>query len=150
MSDTTDLIKLYSKRILALAAAIPHTDPLVAPMGMAKKRSPLCGSNIQVALDVKDGVISAFSQDVKACALGQASASVVGANIIGRTRDEIETGRDQLFEMLTQNGPVPDAPFADLIVLESAKDYRNRHASIMLAFDATLAAFDDAIQSESA
>ncbi|GHA42216.1 iron-sulfur cluster scaffold-like protein [Amylibacter ulvae] len=144
MSDTTDLIKLYSKRILALAASIPHTTPLETPMGSAKKRSPLCGSNIQVALNVKDGVVTEFSQDVKACALGQASASVVGSNIIGRTRGEIETGRDQLFAMLTKDGPVPDAPFDELIVLESAKDYRNRHASIMLAFDTTLVAFDDA------
>ena len=93
---------------------------------------------------VEDGRITGFAQDVKACALGQASASVVGAHIIGRTRAEVETARDQLNAMLKGNGPVPDAPFDGLEVLLPATEYKNRHASILLALDATLDAFDAA------
>ncbi len=139
MADS-DLIKLYSGRILALAADMPHTAPLDHPQASARKRSPLCGSTVAVQLCTEDGRISAFSQDVKACALGQAAASVSGAQIIGCTRAEVEKARDQLSAMLKSHGPVPDAPFADFAVLEPARDYKNRHASIMLALDATLAA----------
>jgi NifU-like protein involved in Fe-S cluster formation len=140
----TDLIKLYSGQILKLAADIPLTESIKAPMGSAKKRSPLCGSTVTVDLSVTDGVISAFSQTVKACALGQASASVLGAQVIGLTRDQVQAGRDALYAMLKEDGPIPDAPFDGLAVLSPAKDYKNRHASILLVFDATLAAYDNA------
>ncbi|MEL7464677.1 MAG: iron-sulfur cluster assembly scaffold protein [Pseudomonadota bacterium] len=143
MSDG-DLIQLYSKRILALAAAIPLTKPLAAPMGAAKKRSPLCGSTVSVQVDVAEGRVSGFSQDVKACALGQASASVLGSVIDGLSRDEIAAGREALRAMLKDGAPPPDAPFDGLEVLEPAKDYKNRHASILLAWDATLAAMEEA------
>jgi len=83
MSENGDLIKLYSKRILALAAEIPHTERLSDPTASAMKRSPLCGSTVTVDLMLEDGVITNFGQDVKACALGQAAASVVGASVIG-------------------------------------------------------------------
>ncbi len=146
MSADEELIKLYSQRILSLAAEIPHAKRLSSPQVTAKKRSPLCGSTVTVDLRVSDGRISDFGQDVKACALGQASASVLGANVIGLSRDEIERGRNQLRAMLKENGPVPDRPFDGLEVLLPAKDYKNRHASIMLAFEATLAAFDEAAQ----
>lgn len=139
-----DLLNLYSKRILALAAGIPHIGRLDAPDGSAMKRSPLCGSTVTVDVKVKDGRISDFAQDVKACALGQASASVLGAAVMGRSREEISAGRDQLDAMLKKGGPAPDAPFNELEVLEPAKDYKNRHASILLAWDATLAATDEA------
>jgi len=79
-----------------------------------------------------------YGQDVKACALGQAAASVVGSAIVGLTPAQVELGRNQMLTMLKQDGPVPDAPFDGLEVLTPAKDYKNRHASIMLAFDATL------------
>ncbi len=141
---TQDLMKLYSKRILALAAEIPHIGRLETPDGTAMKRSPLCGSTVTVDVALSDGRISGFAQDVKACALGQSSASVLGAEIVGRSRDELQAGRDQLHAMLKSDGPAPDAPFAELEVLEPAKDYKNRHASILLAWDATLAAMDDA------
>ncbi len=144
MSAETDMIKLYSGRILALAAEMPHAARLEAPDASAKKRSPLCGSTVTVDLSLTGGVISAFGQDVKACALGQAAASVIGGAIIGLSEDEVQTGRDQLHAMLTAGGPVPNAPFDGLAVLEPAKDYKNRHASILLAFDATLAAIADA------
>lgn len=144
MSENTDLIKLYSGQILALAADIPFTDRLEAPQGSAKKRSPLCGSTVTVDVDLTDGKITRFGQDVKACALGQAAASVVGGNVVGRTRTEIETARDELKAMLKTDGPVPNAPFEGLKVLEPAKDFKNRHASILLSLDATLAAIDAA------
>lgn len=144
MSSDADLIKLYSGRILALAADMPRTERLTAPDATARKRSPLCGSTVTVDIALKDGKITDYGQDVKACALGQASAAVVGANIVGCTRDQVQAGRDQLYAMLKEGGPAPDAPFDGLAVLEPARDYKNRHASILLAFDATLAALDEA------
>jgi NifU-like protein involved in Fe-S cluster formation len=144
MSGETDLIKLYSQRILALAADIPFAERLRDPQATAKKRSPLCGSTVTVDLRVEDGRIAAFGQDVKACALGQAAASVLGRNVIGRTREEIARARDELRAMLKENGPAPSPPFDAFEVLMPARDYRNRHASILLALEATLAAFDEA------
>ncbi|KIC39129.1 iron-sulfur cluster assembly scaffold protein [Leisingera sp. ANG-M7] len=150
MSGDSDLIKLYSSRILALAADIPHLDRLQAPDATVKKRSPLCGSAVTVDVKVEDGRISDFGQDVKACALGQASAAVVGANVIGRSQAEVETARNQLKAMLTQDGPVPDAPFDGLEVLQPAKEFKNRHASIMLALEATLEAMQTAAKEQCA
>ncbi len=143
MSDS-DLVKLYSGRILALAADIPHLGRLTAPDGTAKKRSPLCGSTVTVDVSLQDGRIAEFGQDVKACARGQAAAAVTGAAVIGRTRDEVARARDQLAAMLKAGGPAPDAPFDGLEVLLPARDYANRHASILLALDATLDAIDAA------
>jgi NifU-like protein involved in Fe-S cluster formation len=145
MSGDEDLIKLYSQRILALAAEIPLTERLPDPQVSARRRSPLCGSTVTVDLNLEDGRVAGFGQDVKACALGQASASVLGRNVIGRTRDEIAAGRDALQAMLKSGGPAPAAPFDALEALLPARDYRNRHASILLAWDATLAAFDEAL-----
>ncbi len=135
MSDV-DLINLYSGRILELSANIPLTDRLENPQATVRKRSPLCGSTVTVDLVSRDGRISEYGQDVKACALGQAAASVVGANILGCSRSEIETARDQLRAMLKSGGPVPDAPFEGLEVLLPARDFKNRHASILLTLDA--------------
>lgn len=150
MPGETDLIKLYSARILALAADIPHLDRLPNPDASVKKRSPLCGSTITVDVTVQNGKITGFGQDVKACALGQASASVVGAAVIGTTRQQVETARDQLKVMLKQDGPIPDAPFDGLEVLIPARDYKNRHASILLALDATAEAMQQAEQANCA
>lgn len=139
-----NLIDLYSQRILALAADIPHLERLENPDASSQKRSPLCGSVIEVDLNVADGKVSAFGQDVKACALGQAAASVVGSVIVGRTESEIEIARDQLLAMLKSDGPAPSAPFDGFEVLLPAKDYKNRHASIMLCIEASLDAFQNA------
>jgi NifU-like protein involved in Fe-S cluster formation len=139
MADT-DLIQLYSGRILALAADIPHVGRLPAADGTAKRRSPLCGSTVTVDVMLEQGRISAFAQDVKACALGQAAAAVLGGAVIGRNRAELETARDALRAMLKGDGPVPAAPFAGYEVLLPARDYKNRHASIMLALEATVEA----------
>ncbi|NNE79495.1 MAG: iron-sulfur cluster assembly scaffold protein [Silicimonas sp.] len=140
----TDLIKLYSGRILELAGDIPLTDRLDAPDATVRKRSPLCGSTVTVDVSVTDGRVSAFGQDVKACALGQAAASVLGGVVIGRSRQELETARDQLRDMLIDNGAIPDAPFEGYKVLEPARDFRNRHASIQLAIEATVEAVAEA------
>jgi NifU-like protein involved in Fe-S cluster formation len=144
MASDSDLIKLYSQRILALAADIPHCARLDAPQASVKKRAPLCGSTVTVDLDMADGVISRFGQDVKACALGQASAAILGQHVMGRTRSEIETTRDALRDMLKDAGPVPKAPFDGYEVLEPAREYRNRHASILLSLDATAEAMAEA------
>ena len=146
MSGDDDLIKLYSQRILALAADIPLTERLPAPQVSTRRRSPLCGSTVTVDLRLEDGRVAGFGQDVKACALGQASASVLARNVLGRTREEIAVGRDALLAMLKSDGPPPGAPFEALEALLPARDYRNRHASILLAWDATLAAMDEATQ----
>ncbi len=140
MNQPSDLMKLYSTRILALAADIPHTGRLDAPDASLRKRAPLCGSTVTVDICVEDGKISQYAQDVKACALGQASASIFGEKVIGLTLEQIQTGRDALLNMLKNNGPVPSAPFEALEVLQPAADYKNRHASILLAWDATVEA----------
>lgn len=143
MADT-DLIKLYSGRILALASDIPHLGRLDAPDATATKRSPLCGSNVTVDIRVENGRIADYAQDVRACALGQAAAAVVGAHVIGRSRAEIETARDQLHAMLTEEGPAPDAPFDGLDVLIPAREFKNRHKSILLTLEATADAMEKA------
>ncbi|MCB1328669.1 MAG: iron-sulfur cluster assembly scaffold protein [Maritimibacter sp.] len=137
------LEQLYSGRILALAADIPHTGKLDAPQASVKKRSPLCGSTVTVDLTLEGGRIADFAQNVRACALGQASAAILGASVIGQTRETIAAGRDALYAMLTEDGPTPPAPFEALEVLRPAAAYRNRHPSILLAWDATLAAWDE-------
>lgn len=140
MANDSDLIKLYSARILALATDMPRTARLAAPDGSAKRRSPLCGSTVTVDVNFANGRISDYGQDVKACALGQAAAAIVGAQIVGLTPEQVNLGRDQLHAMLKSDGPVPAAPFDGFEVLLPARDFKNRHASIMLAFDATLEA----------
>ena len=144
MSTDSDMMKLYSKRILALAAEVPFSERLAEPHGTARKRSPLCGSTVTVDIQITDGVISGFGQDVKACALGQAAASVVGQNIIGRSLAEVEAAQSELSAMLKSDGPVPNAPFDGLETLMPARDFKNRHASILLTLDAIIAAFEDA------
>jgi NifU-like protein involved in Fe-S cluster formation len=135
MSDS-DLVKLYSGRILALAADIPHLGRLAAPSGTARKRSPLCGSTVTVDLVMQGGRVAEFAQDVKACALGQAAAAVLGGVVLGRSRTELEVTRDALRAMLKEGGPVPAAPFDGYEVLTPAREYKNRHASILLAIEA--------------
>ncbi|WP_439522657.1 iron-sulfur cluster assembly scaffold protein [Marivita sp.] len=150
MSGDTDLIKLYSGRILELAADIPHHTRLDAPGASVKKRSPLCGSTVTVDVTLEDGKVSAFGQDVKACALGQAAASVVGGAIIGCTSQQIAAARDELRAMLKEDGPTPKAPFDGLEVLRPAVAFKNRHASIMLTLDAASEAVAQLAETQSA
>lgn len=143
MADS-DLMQLYSRRILALASEIPHLGRLSDPEGSAYKRSPQCGSSVTVDLRLAGGRIAEFAQEVRACALGQASAAILGGAVLGRSRDDIATSRQQLLSMLKENGPLPMAPFEALETLLPAREFANRHASILLAWDATLAAFEAA------
>lgn len=143
MSDT-ELMQLYSRRILALAGDIPHLGRLDAPAGSAHKRSPQCGSSVTVDVRLADGLIAGFAQEVRACALGQASAAVLGRAVIGRSPSEIAEARAALAAMLQAQGPVPQGVFSELETLLPARDFPNRHASILLAWDALLAAIDAA------
>jgi NifU-like protein involved in Fe-S cluster formation len=131
---------LYSSRILALAANMPRAGRLAAPQASAEKVAKLCGSRIIVDLVVTEGRVSDFAQEVQACALGQASAAILGANIIGATVDEIRQARDGLRAMLKEAGSAPEGRFADLGVLAPVRDYPARHASTLLAFEAALEA----------
>ena len=131
---------LYSDRILALAANMPRAGRLSAPDASSEKTSKLCGSTVIVDLSVEDGRVVDFSQDVRACALGQASAAVLGAHVIGADAEEIEVARNALHAMLKADGAPPVGRFADLAVLQPVKDYPARHASTLLAFEAALEA----------
>ena len=145
MSETSDLIKLYSARILALTAEIPHLGRLEAPQASVRKRSPLCGSTVTVDLDMDAGRVARFGQDVKACALGQAAASVLGSAVIGRTPDELDRAAAQLEAMLKADGPVPEAPFEGFEALLPAREFKNRHTSILLAVQAAAEASRQAV-----
>jgi NifU-like protein involved in Fe-S cluster formation len=128
---------LYSARILTLAANLPHAGRLAAPDASAEKVAKLCGSRVVVDV-VMDGTrVADFAQDVKACALGQASAAVLGAHVVGADIREIEMARDAFRAMLKKGAPPPEGRFSDLSMLEPVKDYPARHASAMLAFEAT-------------
>ncbi len=141
MPSETDLIKLYSGKILQMAADPIYRERLSEPDASVTKRSPLCGSAITVDINVKNGIITHYGQDVRACALGQASSTIFGKAIIGRSFKEVNKAYEELGDMLTNNGPTPSKPFDDLYMLQPASEYKNRHASILLAIEATLAAF---------
>ena len=144
MSGETDLIKLYSARILELAADIPHHGRLDAPEATVKRRAPLCGSTVTVDVVTDGEKITDYAAEVKACALGQAAASVVGGAIIGCTLEKVTEARDALKAMLKSDGPTPPAPFDGLEVLHPAREYKNRHASILLTLEATVEAMEQA------
>ncbi len=139
---------LYSNRILALAANMPRAGRLSAPHASSEKTSKLCGSTVIVDVSVADGRVTEFAQDVRACALGQASAAVLGENVIGASTQEIALARDALFAMLKRDGAPPEGRFADLAVLQPVKDYPARHASTLLAFEAALEAVRMATQAQ--
>ena len=134
---STDLAALYSARLLALAADIPHLGRLDAPDATVRERAPLCGSTVTVDIAVANGRIVDFAQDVKACALGQAAAAIVGQNAIGRSLDEMAKAVDEFRAFLKDDGPIPSAPFDGFEALLPARAYTNRHASILLSLTAT-------------
>ena len=137
---------LYSAKILGLAANMPHAGRLAHPDASAERTSKLCGSRVSVDVMVdEDGRVADFAQDVKACALGQAAAAVLGAGMVGARLGEIEAARDALLAMLKSGGPAPQGRFSDLVVLQPVKDYPARHASTMLAFEAAAAATREAL-----
>jgi NifU-like protein involved in Fe-S cluster formation len=136
---------LYSTRILTLAANLPHAGRLAAPDASAERVAKLCGSRVTADV-VMDGTrVRDFAQDVKACALGQAAAAVLGANVIGADVREIEMARDAFRAMLKTGAPPPEGRFSDLSMLAPVKDYPARHASAMLAFEAAAEACAQAI-----
>ncbi len=134
MSDA-EMMKLYSGRILALAADIPHLGRLPAAQATVRKRAPLCGSAVTVDMAMQNGRVTDYAQEVKACALGQAAAAIVGRVVLGLSLQELQSGCEGLRAMLA-GGPVSPAPFDGFAALEPARDFRNRHASILLAIEA--------------
>ena len=138
---------LYNAEILRLAATIPHHERLPAPMATAEKRSPICGSRvtIDVAVDA-EGRVSEVGLLVRACALGQASSSLLAANILGRTPAELAAARDGLTTWLAREGDAPDWPGMDIFA--PALDYTARHPSIRLAFEAAAEAADTAAKAK--
>lgn len=126
---------LYNTEILRLAATIPHQERLTNPMGSSEKRSPICGSRVTVDVDLgPDGRVNAVGMLVRACALGQASSSLLAADIVGRTPEELAAARDALTAWLAGTGPLPEWPGFDLF--QPALPHTARHASIRLAFEA--------------
>ncbi len=135
---------IYNARILELAANIPRQGRLAAPDASAKAHSKLCGSTVVVDVVMRDGKVADFAHDVKACALGQASSSIMARNVIGATAAELRQLRDQVRAMLKENGPPPQGKWAEIAVLEPVRDYRARHASTLLTFEATVDAVEQA------
>ncbi len=128
--------RLYNKRILELAGHINFIGRLASPDATASAVSKLCGSKVCVDLCVGDGVVTHFAHEVEACALGQASASVMAREIIGCMPDELRAVGRQMRAMLKKDGAAPTGKWQDLEVLETVRDYKNRHASTLLTFDA--------------
>ncbi|NIX76608.1 iron-sulfur cluster assembly scaffold protein [Microvirga terricola] len=136
------LNEIYSRRILELAADIPHLGRLAEADASATARSKLCGSVVTVDLKLDGDVVTAFAHEVKACALGQASSSIMGRNVLGSTAEELRALRDVARAMLKESGAPPTGKWADLQVLEPVREYKARHASVLLTFDAVVDALD--------
>lgn len=133
---------MYNARILEFAGNIPHIGRLEAPDASAKAHSKLCGSTVLVDLKVQDGVVTDFAHEVKACALGQATSSVMARHIIGSTEAELRALQAQMTAMLKENGTPPEGRFEDLRFFEPVRDYKARHASTLLTFDAVVDCLD--------
>jgi SUF system NifU family Fe-S assembly protein len=127
---------IYNRRILEFAANIPRLGRLPDPDGTATAHSRLCGSTVTVDVRLDGDVVTDFAHVVKACALGQASSSVMARHVIGATEEELKEVRDTMRRMLKENGPPPTGKWADLAALEPVRDYKARHASTMLTFEA--------------
>jgi NifU-like protein involved in Fe-S cluster formation len=127
---------IYSQRILELAAAIPRTARLAMPEATATAHSKLCGSTVTVEVAMEGDVVTDYGQKVKACLLGQSAASVMGREVVGSTAAELRAVGAAMRKMRKENGPPPLGKWADLAVLEPVRDYRARHASTLLVFDA--------------
>jgi NifU-like protein involved in Fe-S cluster formation len=127
---------IYSQRILELAAGMPRTARLAAPEATATAHSKLCGSTVTVDLAMEGDVVTDYGQSVKACLLGQSSASVMGREVVGSTAAELREVARAMRKMLKEGGPPPDGKWGDLAVLEPVRDYKARHASTLLVFDA--------------
>ena len=144
--------EIYNRQILGFAADIPRLQRLAHPDATAVAISRLCGSKVTVDVAMKDGVVSDFGQEVKACALGQASSSIMARHVVGSTPDELRAVRDQMYAMLKEEGPAPTGKWAELEALLPVRDFKARHASTLLTFDAVVDAVNqiEARQKEAA
>ena len=144
--------EIYNRQILGFAADIPRLQRLKEPDATAVAVSRLCGSKVTIDLDMKDGVVTDFGQEVKACALGQASSSIMARHVVGSTGPELREVRDQMYAMLKEEGPAPSGKWAELEALMPVRDFKARHASTLLTFDAVVDAVNqiEAKQKESA
>src|SRR5918997_2615379 len=136
------LNEIYNRRILELAASIPRLGRLASPDASATARSRLCGSTVTVDLTMEGDVVTAFAHEVKACALGQASSAIMGRLVVGSTARELREVREAASRLLKANGEPPQGKWEDLKVLEPLRDYKARHASVLLTFDAVVDALD--------
>jgi NifU-like protein involved in Fe-S cluster formation len=139
---TSMLNEVYNAKILDLAGNIPRLGRLSAPDATATAHSKLCGSTVTVDLKMNGGEVADFAHDVKACALGQASSSIMARHVIGAKPTELRELRETVRKMLKENGPPPTGKWADIAVLEPVRDYKARHASTLLTFDAVVSALD--------
>lgn len=142
LTDNAMIDDIYNRRILELAADIPRLGRLAQPDASATAHSKLCGSTVTIDLAVEDGVVTDFAHEVRACALGQASSSIMGRTVVGRTAAELREIRDAMRRMLKENGPAPEGVWSELAALEPVRDYKARHASTLLTFDAVVDALD--------
>jgi len=129
---------VYNKRIIELAGNIPRLGRLSDAQASATAHSKLCGSTVTVDLKMEGDQVSDFAHEVKACALGQASSSIMARNVIGAKAEELRNLRETVRRMLKENGTPPDGKWADIAVLEPVRDYKARHASTLLTFDAVV------------
>ena len=129
---------VYNKRIIELAGSIPRLGRLETPDATATAHSKLCGSTVTVDLKMDGPVVTDFAHDVKACALGQASSSIMARNVVGSNASELRELRETVRRMLKENGAPPAGKWADIAVLEPVRDYKARHASTLLTFDAVV------------
>jgi NifU-like protein involved in Fe-S cluster formation len=134
---------VYNRKILELAGSIPRIGKLDQPDASATAHSKLCGSTVSIDLKMDGDTVSDFAHEVKACALGQASSSIMAHNVVGAKADELRALRDNVRRMLKENGAPPaDSRWADIAVLEPVRDYKARHASTLLTFDAVVDAIN--------
>jgi NifU-like protein involved in Fe-S cluster formation len=133
---------IYNQKILELAADIPRLKRLEHPDATAVAHSKLCGSKVTVDLNMENGVVSDFGHEVKACALGQASSSIMARHVVGSTANELRALREQMYDMLKNNGPAPRGKWNDLEALTPVRDFKARHASTLLTFDAVVDAIN--------
>jgi NifU-like protein involved in Fe-S cluster formation len=136
------LNEVYNSRILELAGNIPRLGRLADADATATAHSKLCGSTVTIDLKMNGGVVTDFAHQVKACALGQASSSIMARHVVGSNAGELREVREAVRRMLKENGPPPSGKWSDIAVLEPVRDYKARHASTMLTFDAVVSAID--------
>lgn len=129
---------IYNRKILEFAADIPRLKRLERPDATAIAHSKLCGSKVTIDIKMMDNVVTDFGHDVRACALGQASSSIMARNVVGSTGDELRCVREQMYAMLKDNGPPPSGKWKDLEALSPVRDFKARHASTLLTFDAVV------------